>query len=251
MKEMFLARGPAVELYDLLHEDVPAIRGDVDFYRRQARRTGGPVLELACGTGRVAIPLARDGHDVVGLDLSPHMLSIARAKPGDVTWVRGDMERFDLRRKFRLILIPFRSFQRLLTPESQRRCLACVRRHLAPRGRLIVNLFDPKLEFCLPKPVPFPERPPVRDPRTGRTWRLSVERRNYPLVQVMREVWTWRDGSRTWRSRLTLRWTYRHEMRHLLELSGFRPIACHGDFRGGPPRYGREQVWVCEPAITL
>ncbi len=244
MKEMYLGRGPAVELYDVLHADVPAIKGDVNFYRRHARKTGGPILELACGTGRVAIPLARDGHEVVGLDLSPHMLAIARGKTSDVTWARGDMERFALRRKFRLILIPFRSFARLLTPEAQRRCLECVRRHLAPGGRFIVNIFDPKLEFCLPKPVPFPRRPPVRD-STGRTWRVTAERRNDPVAQVLHEVWTWRDGRTTWRDRLTLRWTYRHEMRHLLELCGFRPLACHGDFRGGPPKYGREQIWVC------
>lgn len=259
MKEMYLARGPAVDLYDALHADVPAIRGDVAFYRRQARRTGGPILELACGTGRVAIPLSRDGHEVVGLDLSPHMLAVARGKSDEVTWLRGDMRRFDLRRKFRLVLIPFRSFHRLLTPEAQRACLACARRHLAPGGRFIVNLFDPKLEYCLPDPVPFPGRPPLRDPRTGRTWRVSVDRRNDPLAQTLREVWTWsdgpsprrRDGSgraggrRRLRETLTLRWTYRWEMRHLLELCGFEPVACYGDFRGGPPRYGAEQIWVC------
>src|ERR1051325_7194132 len=106
-----------------------AVEGDREFYRRMARRTGGPILELGAGTGRIALPLAADGHAVTALDLSPHMLAIARAKAALVLpdrrprFVRGTMERFAFPRRFRLVIIPFRAFQHLLTPEAQRRCL--------------------------------------------------------------------------------------------------------------------------------
>jgi SAM-dependent methyltransferase len=248
--------GAPVDFYDRLHAPgrVPAIAGDVEFYRRWARRTGGPVLELACGTGRVAIPIARDGRQIVGLDLSPHMLRLARAKAGGLraTFVRGTMRRFDLGRKFRLILIPFRSFQAMLTSAEQRDCLGCVRRHLAPGGLAIVNVFDPRLEYCVHGRSRVLSRYRTAcDPATGRTIRIVVrERSNDALRQLLTERWECvvrdRRGRVVERSvrTLTIRWTYRWEMRHLLELCGLEPVACFGDFREGPPAYGREQIWV-------
>ena len=78
------------------------------FYRDLARQTGGPILELACGTGRLTIPPARDGHEVVGLDLSLAMLNAAKAKAAKVkiSFVQGDMRNFDLQRRFPLIVPP-------------------------------------------------------------------------------------------------------------------------------------------------
>lgn len=256
MRRDYFTGGPAVELYDAIHLDAPVLNGDVAFYLRQARQTGGPILELGCGTGRVSVPLQQAGFEVVGLDLSPRMLAIARAKAPEVRWVRGAMERFDLGRRFRLILIPFRAFQHLLEVDDQRRCLASARRHLARRGRLVIHLFDPRLDLCVPEPPLGPTLGArARDPRTGHRWEARVESRsNDPVRQTFRETWLWTergDRGRVLRLRrdvLELRWTYRWEMRHLLELEGFEPLACHGDFHGGPPRYGAEQVWVCRRA---
>jgi SAM-dependent methyltransferase len=258
MRTLYRQGGPGVDLYDLRISGKYAgspIDGDVEFFLRQARRTGGPVLELAVGTGRVAEPLAREGFEVVGLDLSPHMLAMARSKaiPG-LTLVRGDMTRFDLGRKFRLILVPFRSFHHLLTPREQRNCLECVRRHLAPGGRFIVDLFDPRIEFCLPGGDQSPtSRGRVRHPQTGNWIRIHVEnRRNDPHTQTFSEQWIHEELDargrpvRRWKDDLSLRWTYRFEMEYLLRLSGFDPIACYGDFRGGRQKYGAEQIWVCQ-----
>jgi SAM-dependent methyltransferase len=229
----------------------------VAFYIRQARAARGPVLEVACGTGRVTIPVAKAGIRVTGLDLSPHMLAIARSKADGlpVDFVQGDMTDFRLGRKFRLIFIPFRSFQAMLTPDEQRRCLRSVRRHLAPGGRLILNLFDPKLEYCVPGLSEVIGRyRDARDPATGRVAKVRVRwRRNDAVNQLLHEKWDYRVLERgrvvERASRdLVIRWTYRWEMRHLLELEGFEPVACYGDFRGGPPRYGREQVWIAKAA---
>jgi SAM-dependent methyltransferase len=126
---------------------------DLGFYLGLAEEADGPVLELACGTGRVLLPLARAGHEVTGLDLSPHMLAEARrrlaAEPPEVrarvSLIDGTMCRFDLARRFALILIPFRAFQALLTREEQRGCLECSREHLQPEGRLVVDVFNPRL----------------------------------------------------------------------------------------------------------
>lgn len=260
MSDHYQKAGPSVNFHDLrIQGDYAPISGDVAFYLREARKTGGPILELACGTGRIAIPLARAGFEIVGLDKSPLMLRIARGKATGLRkllFCKGDMERFDLGRRFRLILIPFRSFQHLLTPDAQRSCLSGVRKHLTRDGRFIVQLFDPRLDHFLPEEHRSMNlRPTLRDAATGRRWTVKFRGRiNDPLTQTLQETWEWtaHDARRRvvgrFSDRLRLRWTYRFEMRYLLELCGFEPIACFSNFRRGRPRYGAEQIWVARRA---
>lgn len=256
--------GLNVETYDArVAQDIASagLEGDVDFYVTRARRTGGPVLELGGGTGRVAWALAQAGFEVVLLDLSATMLAEAeRKRPASppearqrVRMVEADMADFDLGETFGLAICPFRSFQTLLTPDEQRSCLDTTHRHLRPGGLLIVDLFDPRLDLCLPGVTTPPDshRATVRHPATGNEGEVrALSRANDALRQVLEERWqfTERDARgivvRQEEEMLRLRWTYRYEMRHLLELSGFEVEAEFGDFRGSPPAYGHEQVWV-------
>jgi len=252
--------GPSVDFYDLRERGGPGsiLDGDVEFYLAQAKKSGGPVLDVACGTGRVAFPLARAGVEVTGLDRAPGMIAIARAKQQEsgltnLRFVRADMSRFDLRhRRFRLAIVAYRAFQHLLTPKAQRACLTHIHRHLAKGGRLIVHLFDPRLEFCVPDSPPLVgRRPAAHDPTTGRDVFLEVtDRMTDPVTQTFSEIWRWRvlhNGAvvETFDDELRLRWTYRYEMRYLLELCGFKLVGEHSDFKGSPPRYGAEQVFTC------
>jgi len=261
LPEHFQGGGPSVEFYDAQGFGTAGspMDGDVAFYLAQARRTRGPILELACGTGRIAIPLARAGFEVTGLDRAPAMLAIARGKlraepvPG-LRFVRGNMTRFSLPQRFGLVLVAFRSFQHLLTVREQRACLEHVRRHLSPKGRLIVNLFDPRLDLCLPDTAGISlMRSTIHDEATGRDVSVEVtDRRNDPLTQTFSERWRWtvrRRGRvvRRFEDVLRLRWTYRHEMRHLFALTGYRVVAEYSDFSGAPPRYAAEQIWVVTP----
>jgi SAM-dependent methyltransferase len=250
------------EVYDAvaeLHIAGSPVEGDVEFFRLLARETGGPVLEVGCGTGRVAAALAGDGLEVVGVDLSGPMLRLAERRratlPAEVAarleFVEADMTDFDLGRTFALIVVPSRVFQFALAPETQRATLASMRRHLAPQGRLVLDLFDPRLDLCLPDAVPPAGLETIRHPVTGNDVRIErLSRVNDPLNQVFDEVWQTTEldaaghGIRSVRERLSLRWTYRWEMHHLLELAGFEIVAEFGDFKGSPPAYGREQVWV-------
>lgn len=147
------------DLYDFV---VPyQQRPDVPFFVAAATEQGGPVLEIGCGTGRVLVPTARAGIEIVGLDASQRMLALCRAhlsqEPDDVRrrvrLVEGDMRAFDLGQTFSLITLPFRPFQHLVTVEDQRACLACIRRHLAPGGRMVLDLFNPFLEMLANTPI--------------------------------------------------------------------------------------------------
>ena len=262
LPEHYQDGGPSVDFYDVRETGGPGslLDGDVEFYLAQARKVGGPVLDLACGTGRVAFPLALAGFDVTGLDRAPGMIAIARAKQraegrGKLRFVRGNMVRFTLGRRFGLIIVAYRAFQHLLTPKDQRSSLEHIRRHLRKDGRLVVHLFDPRLEFCLPvSPAMNSRRPTVHDPATGHDVALEVlDRQTDPLTQTFSERWHWtvsRNGTavQTYDDVLRLRWTYRYEMRYLLELCGFVVRAEYADFNGSAPRYGAEQIWVADAA---
>ena len=118
---------------------------------KNAGRVGLPVLELACGTGRLTIPIAQSGVEIVGLDLSPSMLAHARTKAKaagvEIEFVEGDCRSFDLGRKFGLIFMAFNSMQHLHDYVSLSALFANVRRHMAEGGRFVFDVFNPKLEI--------------------------------------------------------------------------------------------------------
>jgi SAM-dependent methyltransferase len=118
---------------------------DDNFYRALAAEVGGPVLDLACGTGRLARALADDGHRVAGLDLSPAMVARARAldPDGRIAWQVGDAAGFDLGQRFRLIVMTAHAFQHLIGAEAQAALFSCVARHLAPGGLFAFEARNP------------------------------------------------------------------------------------------------------------
>lgn len=133
-------------VYDLWSADMTA---DVPFYVAEAVASGGPVLEIGVGTGRVAAAVARAGRDVVGIDVSPSMLERARGRlDGEdlsdrVDLVEADMRRFDLGRTFPLAILPYRVFAHARTVDEQVSTLAAVRDHLDPGGRVVLNVTVP------------------------------------------------------------------------------------------------------------
>jgi SAM-dependent methyltransferase len=134
--------------YDALNSFLVA---DIPFYVEEARKAGGPVLELACGTGRLTIPIAQSGVEMVGLDLSASMLGHARTKAKaaavEIEFVEADWRSFNLGRKFGLIFMAFNSMQHLHDYASLAALFANVRKHLAEDGRFVFDVFNPKIEI--------------------------------------------------------------------------------------------------------
>lgn len=118
-----------------------------------AARTGGPVLEIGCGTGRVLVPLAKAGTRLVGLDVSPQMLARAREKlaaagvADRVRLVEGDVREMSLDERFRLAYVALNTFMHLTTADGQTRALRRIHGHLVPGGLLVLDLFNPHPEL--------------------------------------------------------------------------------------------------------
>jgi SAM-dependent methyltransferase len=225
-------------------------RGDILFYVNAAKEYDEPVLELGCGSGRVTLAIAQAGFRITGLDISANMLARAEAKiaslpeqsRGQVRLVRGNMTNFDLGDKFRLVIIPFRPFQHLLETQQQLDCLACVRKHLEPGGRLILDFFQTDARR-MHDPEFFKERQSAEyEMSGGRRVRLAervtafhrAEQRND--VEMVYHV-THPDGRE---ERLVMafpfRYFFRYEVEHLLSRCGFRVEEIFGDFDRSPLR---------------
>ncbi len=247
------------EFYDTY---ATGIEGDVVFYLEEAKKAGAPVLELGCGTGRILIPIAQAGIDIVGLDRSTKMLSIANEKildlPGEtqrrIQLVEGDMRVFSLGQRFTLILIPYRAFLHLLTSEDQRLALRRIHEHLIDGGLLALNIFDPSISIIAAHMGSLGQsRKKIGEfshPVTGNKV-IQWDSRRYDLAnQTIDEYFIFEEISdegvvqSTTYSPLKLRFIYRYEMEYLLELSGFKIEALYGDFQRGPFQHGGEQVWL-------
>ena len=139
--------------YDVQHKNYTI---DIPFYLRQVKKYGDPVLELACGTGRIAIPIAERGYKITGLDISDSMLAQARKnvleKKLNIRFIKADCRDFRLNQKFKVILFPFNSIAHLHTFEDIKSCFICVRKHLKRNGRFIVDMFNPRLDILMRDP---------------------------------------------------------------------------------------------------
>jgi ubiquinone/menaquinone biosynthesis C-methylase UbiE len=255
------AREFYAETYDTV---VPDWTGEIDFYRELAAEANSntqAVLETACGTGRVAIRLAQDGFEVVGLDLSSAMLDIAREKSigmSNMRWVQADMRSFELGETFGLVIIPGHSFQNILTAADQVECLESIRRHISPGGVLVAHLDHLSVSWLGDlrgdQGGVFKTADPFTHPKTGRQIRTSQAWSYEPATQTAISETIWEeindDGkvSDRWESGpLRFHCVFRFEMEYLLTLTGFDVEEVYGDFyREELTDDSSEMIWVAK-----
>lgn len=242
------------EFYDYEHAD---LRKDIPFYMEYARQANGRVLELACGTGRVLIPLAQAGITITGLDISQRMLGVCQSKVDqcspevrrNVTLVQGDMEQFQLMQKYNLIFIPFNSFQCLLTREAQGACLQNVRSHLDERGFFILSIFAPKHEY-----LSRPRRSFYMGSFFDKDHNLKIFRRaetsyNY-IEQTLHNdfFYEWTDQEGTFHRKIwsfDMSYLFRYEAELLLEKYGFQVDDVYGGYDKIPyDYYSGHQIFI-------
>jgi SAM-dependent methyltransferase len=232
------------ELYDMF-----VFEADLPLYVELARQQGGRVLEVACGSGRVLVPLVRAGAHVVGIDISPHMLSLARTKlraspasPGSAELIQADMRTFRLpQRDFDLAIVPVKSFAYLTETADQLRCLESIRAHLRSGGLLALDLLHPRPEW-------------TSAPRGSMNDDLleHVAERGFTLsrvesvvstdlarqIRVIRSAYeTVDDSGQVLDKRFVewpYRWVHRFEGEHLLHRAGFEVEAVYGGYQREP-----------------
>jgi SAM-dependent methyltransferase len=246
---------PIADLYDFSYADFTE---DVEFYENVARAIDGPLLELGVGSGRVAIPLAQAGYDVVGIDNSPSMLAAARQRlealgpiDGSLDLIEGDMTAFELEQRFGMVLVAANTFQHLLTTKEQLACVRSAVKCLQPDGIFSMSVRSPStvtwddtdgwspmlmhwtrrdeatgelvMKFCVEQPHPA---------RMVR--RLTyIYDRVQPQGDVKRSVFT-----------TELRYSTEAEIRLLLQQCGLRVTHVYGDYDLSPVGIGENLVFV-------
>lgn len=230
--------------------DVFVFDGDLPLYLELAREQGQRVLEVACGSGRVLVPMALAGLEVVGVDASPHMLALARAKldaqpsvaTGAARLVQADMRDFQLdARDFDLAIVAVKSFAYLTDHLDQLRCLETIRAHLRPGGLLAIDFLHPMPEWVAALPGSVRDDLLQRVPDRGFTLSRIESVVSTDLarqVRVIRSAYEVIDDNGSIVAKRFVewpyRWTYRFEAEHLLERAGFTVEAVYGGYQREP-----------------
>jgi SAM-dependent methyltransferase len=233
------AYDPIARLYDPWSRSVVE---DIDFYVAEARAAGGPVVELACGTGRITVPTALAGIGVIGVDSSVGMLEVCRARAEEegvaslVDLRHGDLRDPPVAERVRLVTCPFRSLLHLRSDAARLAALRAARRLLVPGGRLVFDVFTPSSYDIAETHGRWLEREPGIFERAD-----------------------WDEGSRTLTlsvrgpaaaSTMELAWLSPIEWRHLIDRAGLELEACYGWFDRTPYEGGEDSVWVaCRPGL--
>ena len=245
------------EWYDVIYSTDRL--GEVEFYVDLARRSGGPVLEIGVGTGRIAIPTAQASVDMVGIDLNEPMLGRARVKlaeagelSGSLELIRADMRDFDLGKQFPLVTIPARALLLATTSQEQQRALACAANHLAPGGSLVFNTF-------VPDPVMLSDSSRDRffwgeavNPANGRRCLLRAVNRFDTVaqtndgLQIVEELDERGEIARKVCLEVKIRYLYASEIHEMLVASGLGAQAVYGSFDRTPfHEDSKEMIFVC------
>lgn len=232
--------------YDIEEGERSARR--IAFYCELAKSTGGPVLEIACGSGLVTIPSAAAGLEVTGVDLARPMLEHARAKAErqglNIRWVEADARSFDLGTQYQFILLTGNAFQAFLRREDQEALLTQVRRHLAPNGVFAFETRNPSGHDLTNQPEEEFDQSYVSV--EGYQVSVSFTQAYDPIAQVM--YWTsfrrWNDGQREHRkeTHIACRFTHPQELNALLYYNGFEVVEQYGN-------WNREPVSASSPSL--
>ncbi len=234
------------DYYDAENERLTWLQHDVPFFLRQLPKGSQHVLELAAGTGRAGIPIAQAGHRVVGVDYAEDMLDLARRKRHAVglsdrqlSLVHGDVMELDLGRRFDWVAVFFNTFLGFTTLAEQDAVLQVARKHLKPRGRLWIDIFQPNLALMASDESLGIDPAVFYVPHLNRTVFMSVDVRRDPSRQLQQVTFNYRwfderGRERRQRTRFGITFMFPRELQILLERNGFTIDPMWGDHDGKP-----------------
>lgn len=234
------------ELYDAENQQHAMLREDVPFFLGQLPRKKQDILELGCGTGRAAIPIARTGHRVVGVDIDPRMIQIAQRKAEAAGLHAPQLElrvadalKLNLRQRFDWVCIVFNTFLAFPTLVQQDACLATVLRHLKPEGRLYLDLMHPNVDLLgIPKSRGL-EPQYFYAPSLGTSVLKTIDVDRDPSKQIEKVTfrYRWHDAAGRPRQRLMkfeMTFIFPRELEMLLERHGLEIEYLWGNYDGSP-----------------
>lgn len=232
------------EYYDAEYADSPMLKEDVPFFLGRLPSARQQVLELAAGTGRAAIPIAQAGHRVVGVDVDRSMLRIARRKceaaglgASKVQLIHQDILKLELGRRFDWVCLFFNTFLNFTTLAHQDALLGVVRRHLKPRGRFWLDVFNPDLHLLSQERSVDLEPTLFFAPSSGRTVMRTAEVQRNPArqVQTLAFHYRWFDEmgqEHRENIRFELTYVFPRELQLLLERNGLKIERLYGNYDG-------------------
>jgi ubiquinone/menaquinone biosynthesis C-methylase UbiE len=239
------------ESYDLACDEVDE---ELPLIEQWARPLGGPVLDVACGTGRTALRLAAKGYRVTGVDLVPEMIERGRQKAAaqDVSmeWVVADARAVHLQRQFRCIYLVGNAFQLFWTRADQEALLARAREHLHPEGCFLFETRNPSPRSLFDV---FHAQPRTYTTPNGGRLEIAEEQPMYdPMTQIQHRTshyrWLHPGGEQEERTkRIALRYVFPQEVEALLYYNGLQVRARYGSWQQDPLRAdSREMIYVCQ-----
>ncbi len=224
--------------FDKFAEDYDTLcdfyKEDIKFYKNQALKINGKVLEVGCGTGRIYLELLKKEVDIYGIDISKEMLRKLKEKAKKLKLkpkvYQRDMKNFKINKKFSLIIVPFRTFLFNLTIKDQIKTLKNFKKHLSKKGKLIINFFYPETEIL--------SKTKYKTKKT-RKGTFFIDKPN----QIIEMINKTKKGYRSYRMALI----YKREFELLLKLAGFKKWKVYGGFNKERLRsYNQEMVWIIE-----
>jgi SAM-dependent methyltransferase len=234
------------------HLRYQVIKEDIPFWIRRAKEHGDPILELASGTGRVSIPLAKEGFHVTGIDVSESMMVEGRRRASEsgveIEWIKGDIRDFHLGTKFNLIIFPLNTICHFLLTEELEACLSCVREHLLPKGRFVVDIIVPSQERLArdPKEKFFNSEYP--DPEGKGIVKVYESNRYDPSSQINHVKFHYQLPGKSEEivEELNMRMYFPQELDALLKYNGLKIYEKFGSYEDGPfSEESPKQIIVC------
>jgi len=223
-------------LYDFFQHGV---ENDIKFYLDYFKNFEGKILEIGAGTGRITIPLLKQGLDVMALDIAPKMLEILKEKAKkeniEAKTIIADMKNFRLKNKFEAIIITFRTFQHMYSINDQLKALKNIKKHLMPNGILIFDVYNPSLKYISKGDWQWQKDKTINLPSIKGKIKIDYRNRYDMAEQMMYQDFrfTYPDGRKEIMP-LKMRFFFRFEIEHLLSLAGFKVKSLYGDFNKNP-----------------